>query len=295
MKRKVSTLMVASAALAVGLALMPITGAAKKPSGDVTVNCDAGQSIQAALDKAQSFAEPLVVNVFGTCHENVWIRRDNVTIDGDGAATIIGTQFDRATINVGKVDRILISGLTITGPYVGLEANGGNVTVRAATISNNPRNGLRLIDNSHLAITDGTVITSNGTSGSPYVSAAVFVQNSSFEAEDSYIIENNEDGILADVGANVTLYRTEIKDNEFAGIALALHSIADLRDGSEVEGNSPGAYLKQDSALRIATYDVEFPDAIVCFDDESSFANDGGAVTGDVSCTGFDQVAPAAE
>lgn len=107
MKRKISTLIVASGVLATGIASMPMTAAAQKPSGNVTVDCDAGQSIQAAVNKANPRV-PLTLVVSGTCKENVLIRRDNVTIDGSDDGAVSGT------LGVSEGSRITIQNLCIS-------------------------------------------------------------------------------------------------------------------------------------------------------------------------------------
>ena len=108
MKRKVSILMVASAALVVDMALMPVTAAAQKPSGNITVDCDAGQSIQAAINKANP-SVPLTLVVSGTCVENVLIRRNDVTIDGNNDGAVSGA------VEVSEGSRVTIQNLCISG------------------------------------------------------------------------------------------------------------------------------------------------------------------------------------
>ena len=107
MKRKISTSMMASAVLAVGMAFTPVTAAAQKPSGTVAVDCDAGQSIQAAVNKANPSA-PLTLVVSGTCEENVLIRRNDVTIDGNNDGAVSGA------IEVSEGSRVTIRNLSIS-------------------------------------------------------------------------------------------------------------------------------------------------------------------------------------
>lgn len=107
MTRKISTLMVASAALAMGMASAQMTAAAQKPSGNVIVDCDAGQSIQSAVNNAEPSA-PLTLVVSGTCEENVLIGRDDVTIDGNNEGAVSGT------IEVSAGSRVTIQNLCIS-------------------------------------------------------------------------------------------------------------------------------------------------------------------------------------
>jgi len=292
MKRIISTLMMASAALAVGLALMPPNAAAKKPSGDVTVNCDAGQSIQAALNKAQSSAEPLVINVTGTCYEIVTISRDK-------AGAVIGPSQTGwgATVNVnGGVDNIHIRGLHIGGGHVGVTVRGGNTWISDSQISGNPVGGLFVLRNSRVAIT-GTRVENNGSVG-VRVEASVFESKLDSEIIDNrpFGLEDSVSGLEAELGAIVIMQDTKISGNEGDGISLDLHSVADLRFGSEVSGNLGfGVVLEGDSALRIRDDTATVSGGIECEDVESSFVNYGGEVTGAVNCTDFGQVVPATE
>jgi hypothetical protein len=107
MKRKISILMMVSAALVVGMTSMQMTAAVQQPSERVTVDCDAGQSIQATVDKANP-SVPLTLVVSGTCEENILIRRDDVTIDGNNHGAVAGT------IGVSEGSRITIQNLCIS-------------------------------------------------------------------------------------------------------------------------------------------------------------------------------------
>ena len=107
MKRKLSKTKMTPAALAIVMASMQVTVAAQRPSGNVIVDCDAGQSIQTAVNKANPRA-PLTLVVSGTCEENVLIRRDDVTIDGNNDGAVSGT------IEVSEGSRVKIQNLCIS-------------------------------------------------------------------------------------------------------------------------------------------------------------------------------------
>ena len=106
MKRKISTLMVTAATLAAGLALMPMTATAEKPRV-VTVDCDAEQSIQSAVDEANPDM-PLTLIVSGTCEEDISITRGDVTIDGSKGSALSGK------VEVSKGSRVTIQNLCIS-------------------------------------------------------------------------------------------------------------------------------------------------------------------------------------
>ena len=101
MTRKIPTLTIAATALTAGMALMPMTAAAEKPFKMVTIDCDAGQSIQSAVDQVNA-KTPLTLIVSGECEENVLIRKGDVTIDGNKGGAVSGkvevSEGGRATI-----------------------------------------------------------------------------------------------------------------------------------------------------------------------------------------------------
>ena len=187
MKRKISTLMMASAALAVGIALMPLSALAKKPSGDVTVDCDAGQSIQAALNKA-SQSVPLTLNVMGSCEEVVDIKRDDVSVNGNNNAVISGTIYLRGA------NRITIENITVTGPGLGVSVIGSNyVQLLNAIITENE---------------DWTAVVAN--------------ESSSLKIWNSEISHNHGNGVFIGIGSSlVTSGGSRVYDNQNMGISLA--------------------------------------------------------------------------
>jgi hypothetical protein len=64
----------------------------------IPVNCSCG-SLQAAIDSAVAGD---VIQVSGTCNENILIRNEKqrITVDGLGSATINGTNVNSPAVNV---------------------------------------------------------------------------------------------------------------------------------------------------------------------------------------------------
>jgi len=118
----------------------------------VAVNCPGG-----TIGSALAHAKPggvLIVTVTGTCTENVTIARNDVTLQGSG--TVEGQ------ITVDGAQRVLINGLTVTGPGSGIEARGNAaITVSNATIENNDSVGIDVRQGA-FALIDGNVIRFNG-------------------------------------------------------------------------------------------------------------------------------------
>lgn len=242
---------------------------------DRTVDCSKGQSVQKVIETAESSAAPLEIHLTGICEENLRIGRDRIVINGDQDATILGsiTVFGAAAT---------IRELTVTGPGPGIRVFGGRTRLIGLTIDQNELDGVQVFQNAMVVITDSS-ISSNGISG-------VFVQAATLEIHRSNISDNYLDGILAEIGSRVIVRDTSNTRNAGVGIHVALGSVIDIRDGASVFGNinGIGALADLDSAVRITTNDVEFSDALVCDDSESSFVDNWSVVTGLISCTGFD-------
>lgn len=246
-----------------------------------TVDCESGDSIQAALDKQVGHAGSISIDVTGTCEESVLIKRDDVTINGNNNATVIGT------ISIHGGNRIEISRLTVTGPGRGVEVLNGNANLYDLTIINNALDGIWSIRESWVGVHNSVV------SGSRF---GAFVQGSTLESNSTEFANNYFVGIQLDTGANAIVRDSKIYSNG-QGINNALHSVAQLESGTEITGNGTGVWLAQDSGLRI-----DGPGVIIsgnssynlrCNDSESSYTSrDNPPLTGNVNCTDFNQIAP---
>jgi hypothetical protein len=284
MKQKISTLMVASMTLAIGTALMPLSATAKKPSPYVTVNCDAGQSIQAALDKANP-SIPLTLTVQGTCQEDVNINRDSVTVNGVLGSTIYGT------VAISGASHISMNNLTFTGPGQGIKVFVSDVNLDTVFITGNAADGLSVQQNSWVSLSNSEV-TGNGNFG-------IYIQRPAFDANNSEISGNANDGVSSDMDGHSIFRNTVVSGNGGAGISLLFHSIAELRTNPELfdkpmsvtSNQEYGVYMREDSGLRITTTDVTIDGNVVggieCSDAESSFANYGSSIADSINCTGF--------
>ena len=239
------------------------------------VNCDAGQTITDAIEKSASRADTLEIIVEGTCEENVVIGRDYVVINGGGTAVIVGV------VRISEESGIRLQDLMVTGPGDGVVVSlGGSVLLQRVRLVENEGSGL-VVHRGSFARLNGCEVSGNGEAGVSVAQATLNVLRSTFS-------NNMGAGIEGDVGANVLIQGNEISGNAEGGIALGLHSVAEI-GGTAVSGNTGfGAYLAQDSGLRLAEGTV-FSDSIFCADRESSFSSDGADVTGPVDCSSFDE------
>ena len=240
-----------------------------------TVNCDKGQTIQAALEKGQGSAESLVINVSGICKEYVSITRDDVSIYGNNNATIEGT------IEVLGGMRILVDGMTLNGPDIGLHVFGGHAELRDTYVTGNSY-GIAVNRNSFLSIFD------------------------------SNISNNTSDGLHVIVGSTVEIHNTDILNNIGNGIEIDRHSNADIRDGCKISGNDNGVRMYLHSSAFITETEISnnrsngilmdndsgvigfgpitisgnSSNGVLCYDAESSFETND-VITDSIKCTDF--------
>jgi len=256
---------------------LPLPAHAEDSGKTASVRCDKGKTIADALDDHHG---PLTIQVFGTCHENVVVRRSDVTlVAGAPGAAIQGTDPKVDTLTV-TADRFVLDGLSY-----GLKVNGGrngivvtgasqaqlrNCTVRGSgngivggigiqfssgasgsvdrcVSSNNPADGI-FIDGSIVTITNST-IQSNARNG-------VFVFGGStarigftnvFVSAPNTISDNGANGIHVSLNSLGIIYGNSVTDNGTNANSplgrfgvLVVHSKADIPGGNTITGN-PGA------------------------------------------------------
>ncbi len=203
-----------SMALVLGLA----AGAAGQGNPvSVDVDCDAGQTIAAALQKTAA-ASWVIVNVSGTCRESVTIQRDDIRLAGRPGDAIWADTTQAYALSVENRHRVSASGLTLRGGY-----SAALVVVNA------------VFDGDGLAIAEGNagVRLQRGADVSLY---------------DCRIEGSRYEGILA-VDSSVSLLKCSLSKNRTYGI-WAQHSRAALQN-VDVEGSMVG--LAADALSVIST------------------------------------------
>jgi len=161
----------------------------------VRVNCDRGDTIGNALN---AIGTVLVIDVVGTCLENVDIVRDKVTLRaGAPGARVQGAATDD-TISVGGA-RIRIEGLEIRGGRTGVSGQGArNLVLRNVIVSGN-QTGVRAAAGSNVSIEGTSTITGNSV-----------------------------DGVTANVGGVLTVSGATISSNGRFGVLVADGAVAIL-------------------------------------------------------------------
>ncbi len=183
----------------------------------VTVDCaiDPPDTIAGALNDAAMDIDPDIVTVNGTCTENVEIRQDDVTIQGDpndGGDAIVGQ------LLVNGAHRVTIQDLTITSsPFNGIAAvDGAAVTIARVTVDGAAESGVLAVNGASVNLNEVTIQNSGG------------------------------DGIHLDFGALGFVVGSTIQNNATIGIFVFRHSSAVL-GGNTIQGNPAGVSVIETS------------------------------------------------
>jgi len=200
---------------------------------EIKVNCDKGESVQAALDK---LTEPATIVVTGTCHEYVTIKKDDVSILG---GNYLPPNPGGTILVVYSARRVSITGVTVTGGRNGITAaQGGSLTLGNSTISGTSNHGVVSNSGSYLVVYNST-IQDNSQKG-------VFVGDNSALVLTGYTITGNQTGgVLAQrassarigVDNNGVPGPNGIMNNGGSGVSVSRSAHAVI-DGNTITDNS---------------------------------------------------------
>lgn len=202
--------------LTLGLAVSPVDAMTR------SVDCDKGQTIQAAIEKSEARAERLEIFVSGICDENVVIRRSEVTIDGGGTTTI------RGQVSV-FADNVWLYNLTVTAPGRGVVVSNGSARVWSVALSGNEGEGLLLRRNAFAWLRDSTITDNQGH--------GISVDASKIDVQSTNVIGNSAHGIALAFNSQSTISGSTFNGNGESGILLTAGSQANI-DNNVINGNA---------------------------------------------------------
>ena len=208
------------------------------------VDCTAGQSISKTLEQGDP-RKPLVLTVRGTCTENVTIRRDDVTLQGQvgGNATVTAANAGAVLITV-KGTRIVIDGLTLNGGLHGLAVTGTHdVSITNCLVRNAAQNGL--FAESANVLAQNNVFESSGGAG-------VFLRWSRARLAGNQIRSNAGPGIRAQQLASVSMAGNSVTGNGGQGILLQNGSLGVLSGETIASNASNGIELTVESVANVS-------------------------------------------
>ena len=149
------------------LAARPQAAAVAAAAKTVVVDCTKGSTISAALDKNIG---PLVVEVRGTCKENLRIERSDLTLRGadpstDGIQGVTATSQPIAAVELNYANRIVLENLFVSdSPSGGVATWWSELVMRNCRIERNLGTGVHISAASGLEGTE-LVVSNNGTVG----------------------------------------------------------------------------------------------------------------------------------
>lgn len=256
------------------LAAIAVTGlAAGAHAASVTVDCNAGGSITAALAPLD-LQGPHTITVTGVCREAVTIlNRERLTIQapagqtatierpaGGGPAAAVFVNGSSAVslqrlVLTGAANGLLLQRLSdVNAQQVTTENNGANgmavignsnLILTASTVRNNAFNGIVGQDSSVLRVSGGTVIESNGRAG------LLLVNNSTSSFLDSFVRRNGQHGIALLASSTINLINNMIENNAWTGVNVAVTSDAEI-GGNTISGNGAGPGAEGAGGLVVA-------------------------------------------
>ena len=205
-------------------------------SSTISVDCAAGDSIQAALEDP---AQELTIEIRGICRENVVIRRGNVVLRGrDPSVDGIERSGELPLpnpVDVLSTFQVTLENLKLTGGTFGLGVDYSfAVDVVNCRLEGNSFGGL-IVVNSNFDLIE-TTVTGNGRRGA-------IVNGGSFRCIDCSITDNSSagsgTGILARQAAQVTLVDTVIS-GDFRGLDVRAGSEAFVLEASSISSSPDG-------------------------------------------------------
>jgi len=211
-----------------------------------------------------------IINVSGTCTEIVFIlaNKDNITLDGGGAATITCPPSMCATtgnvVILGKT--ITIKRFNITGGMAAIQiVQGASATINGNNIYGTQKNGMLVTMGSSATILNNTIhdtglnpnyLNTTGIEVSDNASAWIGVSSPANTVASPNVIRDNQNGIRVRRSASAYIVGNTISNNTDDGIQVVEASVADIADNL-IDGNGQnGIFVSQGSGVNLGNDDT---------------------------------------
>lgn len=237
--------------------LAPAFVMAQQNTQTMRVNCNRGQSVQSALNRSNG---PATIVVTGTCHENIVITQDDVTLQGGSYAPTDSTQ---STILVNGARRVSMISVTVTGGRNGISAyQGGSLTLGGTPASNSSISGTSL---NGVVASYGSSVTVNYSTIQANVNGVTATDNSALVLTNSTIMGNTGTGVLvlrssnARIGQNILGVQAgnTITNNGASGVYISRSSNA-LIDGNTIEHNTDSGVGIEGSSATVINNNIKY-------------------------------------
>jgi len=234
----------------VGLFLMVATGGA----ATFQLVCGQKRTITEALRRLPPGD---TLSVSGACSENVQIPEQvlNITLDGQGTATINGPNPSDATILVRGNGITIRNFASITGGETGITVTRG----AAAIIDNNViqstgGNGISVVQSSSARIINNTIQGNPGTGIVVTESSSArigFNMLDDTEASPNLIQNNKEDGIVVTRSSSARIVGNTISGNTENGVLITRVSHGDVSSNTINSNGGDGIFVSRNSGVNL--------------------------------------------
>jgi hypothetical protein len=224
------------------------------PNVTRAVDCDAGQTIQEAVDNSSTGD---VILAKGTCNENVSIGagRPSLTLDGQQLAIINGLDSTKPTVDV-KGRGIVVRNLTISGGRNGVQiTDGGTLILDNNLIQYTGDNGISVNQHSSARIVSN-IIKINPVSGIfvNQTSSALIGVLAGFDVVTSpNTIQDNATGISVKRGSSARIIGNLIRNNGSHGVEVLTNSNADISSNIINANGGNGISIAQNSGVNLGS------------------------------------------
>jgi parallel beta-helix repeat protein len=197
------------------------------------------------------------LSVSGACNENVLIPEQvvNITLDGQGTATINGPDASSSTIFVRGNGITIRNFASITGGETGIiVTRGGTATIDRNVIQNTGNNGIIVSLSSSARIINNTIQgnPANGILISEGSSARIgFVMTDDTEASPNVIQKNGENGIIVTGTSNARIVGNNISGNTENGILVNRVSHGDVSSNTIDSNGGDGVFVLRNSGVNL--------------------------------------------
>jgi len=251
----------------IGLVLFICPAAeAKDESGakTVIVDCEKGDSINEALEEK---ADELVIEIVGTCQEDVVIERNNVTLRGAGSgATVVAAS--STAIYLDRVSRVSLENLSAQGGIEGPGDIGGA--------------GVAVVLSTGVSVSD-LVVELGQSKGMIVAGSEVIISDSDFRDNNGYGLQGNASKLFF-LGGEV-----ELSGNSYEGLLLSFQSSLISVASVRANGNGDGGIMlgENSSASLIGPVEVTGNDvagigaesgSVLGLSDVEAYGNENGLV-----------------
>ena len=197
------------------------------------------------------------LSVSGACNEAVVIPEQvlNITLDGQGTATINGPDASSATILVRGNGITIRNFASITGGETGITVTrGGAALIDSNVIQNTGGNGISVVQSSTARIINNTIQGNPGTGIVVTESSSArigFNMTDDTQASPNVIQKNGENGIIVTGSSNARIVGNTISGNAGHGVLVNRVSNGDVSSNTIDSNGGDGVFVLRNSGVNL--------------------------------------------